>query len=463
MITNLKEKDVRTFNDLEEIGSWKYNATGNDPILEIKNLPNGLIQKISVTINVEYGEIIEFYWTYQEDENFTPSLRSLQALKPGVKKTYHFLIHSEEEIRKLRLDPTNAQGTVEIEEIKIFYIPPLKKGKKIGGLLNNLIPNKENPSEEFIQMYMELLGQNKLLQSKVKQLENEKNKLATVPNYRNIEKIALKGEGGYLFLVNDSNQEIRQHFDYSYNNNFDPYLFKKSLNSKKEFCKKNDIKYHFFIIPDKSVVCKEFLPFEIKLIKRNCDSIKSLVPDFIKKLDKSCYFNNNSHINYLGGKELAYCYLNYIDDLEKEKFDKTINEQISIKECLHNGDLTWPKNWSYSEEEKEIYLNEKVKTLKNKFLIDLGDNIPEKFKTVGIRKTEYYENPQGLSDMRVLMFRDSSLDFLKDVLSIYSKEVLLYWDHWFFNKELIEWYKPDIILEIRTERFLENMKYEFVE
>lgn len=25
-----------------------------------------------------------------------------------------------------------------------------------------------------------------------------------------------------------------------------------------------------------------------------------------------------------------------------------------------------------------------------------------------------------------------------------------------FNKELIEWHKPDIILEIRAERFLEN-------
>ena len=59
-----------------------------------------------------------------------------------------------------------------------------------------------------------------------------------------------------------------------------------------------------------------------------------------------------------------------------------------------------------------------------------------------------------------MIFRDSSLHLLKNVLSIYFDETLLYWDHWFFNKELVEWYKPDIILEIRTERFLENMPKE---
>jgi hypothetical protein len=212
------------------------------------------------------------------------------------------------------------------------------------------------------------------------------------------------------------------------------------------------------------VVCKEFLPFEVKLVKRNCDLFQNVVPDFVRNLDKNCYFKNNSHINYLGGKELSYAYLNYVNpDFGREEFRELLDKQISIEESLHNGDLTWPKNWSYPEEEKEIYLNEEVKTFKNTFLIDLRENIPEEFKAVGRRKTEHYTNPQGSTDLRVLIFRDSSLDFLKDVLSTYFSEMLLYWDHWFFNKNIIEWYKPDIILEIRTERFLENMKYEFLE
>ena len=36
--------------------------------------------------------------------------------------------------------------------------------------------------------------------------------------------------------------------------------------------------------------------------------------------------------------------------------------------------------------------------------------------------------------------------------------MLIYWDHWSFNEEVVDWFKPDIILEIRTERFLEGIE-----
>jgi len=456
MIINLKPKDVQINKDLVELGPWKYKATGNDPIIIIKKLPDGLIQNISIKIKAERGEVIEFYWSYQKDEPFKPALRSFQMLESGTEKTYKFLIHSEKEIKKLRLDPSNAPGNIEIEGINIFYVPHLKDIPQ-ENKINRIIPDKLNPlneKNELIQAYHELLSQNKALQKK----------FVTMPSYADVEKLALKGNDGYLFLTNDSNNELRQHFDYSYSSKFNSKQFLETLSLKKEYCTSKGIKYFFFVIPDKSVVCKEFLPFEVKLVKRNCDLFQNVVPDFVRNLDKNCYFKNNSHINYLGGKELSYAYLNYVNpDFGREEFRELLDKQISIEESLHNGDLTWPKNWSYPEEEKEIYLNEEVKTFKNTFLIDLRENIPEEFKAVGRRKTEHYTNPQGSTDLRVLIFRDSSLDFLKDVLSTYFSEMLLYWDHWFFNKNIIEWYKPDIILEIRTERFLENMKYEFLE
>ncbi|KAF5032524.1 hypothetical protein DSECCO2_616360 [anaerobic digester metagenome] len=456
MIINLRPKDVQINKDLEELGPWKYKAIGNDPILIIKNLPDGLIQSISIKIKAERGEVIEFYWNYQKEEPFKPSLRSFQTLERGVEKTYKFLIHSEKEIKKLRLDPSNAPGNIEIKGMKIVYVPHLKDIQQ-EHKINRLIPDKLNPlneKRELIQAYHELLSQNKALQRK----------FVTMPSYDNIGKLALKGNAGYLFLINDSNNELRQHFDYSYSSKFNSKQFLETLSLKKEYCNDKEIKYFFFVIPDKSVVCKEFLPFEVKLIKRNSDLFQNLVPDFVRNLDKNCYFKNNSHINYLGGKELSYAYLNYVNpDFGRDEFEELLEEQISVEDSLHNGDLTWPKNWSYSEEEKESYLNEEVKTFKNTFLIDLRENIPEEFKAVGRRKTEHYKNPQSSTDLRVLIFRDSSLDFLKDVLSTCFNEMLLYWDHWFFNKDLIEWYKPDIILEIRTERFLENMKYEFLE
>ena len=109
-------------------------------------------------------------------------------------------------------------------------------------------------------------------------------------------------------------------------------LFIKNYNSKVEFCKNNSIKYFFFIVPDKSYVCKEFLPFNIKIIKRNHDLIKNLIPDFSENLDPECYWNTDSHINYLGGKKLSYEILNYIDkDVTEEKFNLLIANQMNIK------------------------------------------------------------------------------------------------------------------------------------
>lgn len=270
-------------------------------------------------------------------------------------------------------------------------------------------------------------------------------------------KLTLKGKEGYLFLVNDSNNEIRQHFDPLYKSMFNAEIFTRTFNLKKNFCNQKNIEHYLFIIPDKSLICKDFLPFDFNIIKRNYDLISDSIPDFAHNLDSTCYFKNDSHINYLGGKELTYNYLNYIDnDFKRADFNRLNDEQISIVDFEYSGDLTSEINWSYSDEEKKDYLNEKITIFTNKNLIDLNKEIPEEFGTINERKTEYIKNPHSYTSLRVLIFMDSSLIFLKDSLSTYFKEMILYWDHWNFNKELIKWYKPDVILEIKTERFLEN-------
>jgi len=74
---------------------------------------------------------------------------------------------------------------------------------------------------------------------------------------------SMKGKNDILFLVNDSNNEILQH--YSDINNFDnsKLLLLNKINYNYNICLNNSIKYYFFIIPDKSVVLKEYLPFKV--------------------------------------------------------------------------------------------------------------------------------------------------------------------------------------------------------
>lgn len=312
--------------------------------------------------------------------------------------------------------------------------------------------------------------ENEKLKIRIKELEKEKRefnnnrmrekeKICTIPDFKHL-KLTLKGDNGYLFLVNDSNNEIRQHFDQSYVNDFNPTFFIENYTHKEEYCKNKNIKHYLFIVPDKSVVCREHLPFDIKIIKRNYDLIKHLIPDFSENLDSSCYLNTDTHINFKGGKELSFHILNYIDnDFKRENFDKLVEEQLNIdyKESPY-FDLTFPDNWSYSEEEKLDYIDEKTMVINNKYLKDMKESLPDKFKSVFERETNYFANDKGYKNLKVLILNDSSTNLLKDVLSVYFKEMICYWDHWYFNKELIEWYKPDIIIEIRTERFLEGME-----
>lgn len=291
-------------------------------------------------------------------------------------------------------------------------------------------------------------------------IQKEKEKFCTIPNFEDL-KLTLKGKDGYLFLINDSNNEIRQHFDQSYINNFNPTFLLEKLKNKIDYCNEKNLKYFFFIVPDKSYVCRDYLPFDVKIIKRNYDLIKHMIPDFSENLDNTCYSNTDSHINFLGGKELSYYILNHIDNkFKREDFDKLIKEQMdfNLMKSPYYYDLTSPDNWSYSEVELDEYLNEKSMVLRNRFIKDMKESLPEEFKFFSERETNYYINKKGFTNLRILVLHDSSTNLLKEVLSIYCKELLCYWDHWYFTKELIEWYKPDIILEIRTERFLEGME-----
>ncbi|MBZ9570450.1 hypothetical protein KQY27_02680 [Methanobrevibacter sp. TMH8] len=117
--------------------------------------------------------------------------------------------------------------------------------------------------------------------------------------------LTLEGNDDFLFLINDSNNEIKQHFDDLYPNNFNPKVFKDNFSFKTFFFNEMNIKYYFFIFPDKSLVCKKKLPFDFNNTYRIYDQINDLFPDFIDSLDEEDYFKHDTHISYKGGEKLA--------------------------------------------------------------------------------------------------------------------------------------------------------------
>lgn len=269
-------------------------------------------------------------------------------------------------------------------------------------------------------------------------------------------KRSLKGRGNFLFLINDYNQEIKQHFSKNYNTQFNKEKFIDSYYYKKELFNENNIEYYYFIVPDKSIICKEFLPFEWDFIRRNIDEL-DFIPDFSNDLNHECYYKYDSHMNYLGGEKLSYKILNFIDNQFKlDKFQELLDEGTTIN-CRYGNDLLSSKNSSYYIDELpfEVMINVSIK--KPKLIINLEHEIPSEYLYCKKRKSYYYKNKNSFSNKRVLIFHDSSILSVKWYLTFYFREIFFFWDHGNLNKEVINWYKPDIILEIRIERFIENL------
>jgi len=268
---------------------------------------------------------------------------------------------------------------------------------------------------------------------------------------------SMKGKNDILFLVNDSNNEILQH--YSDINNFDnsKLLLLNKINYNYNICLNNSIKYYFFIIPDKSVVLKEYLPFKVDFCNRISDLVNNniIIDLYDNTLNEEHYFKYDSHINYIGALNFIYKIIKYINI---EYIIDDFNKLFNFIESLLTSDLLSDIN--YMLPEPRLFFEEKIKSViyndNNKIsIIDLTNNIPNKYSKCKDRESLHYKNSKSLTELRVLILRDSSTNLLIPYLMLIFNEIFLYWDHFEpINLKLIEFYKPDIILDIRTERFL---------
>ena len=109
-------------------------------------------------------------------------------------------------------------------------------------------------------------------------------------------------------------------------------------------------------------------------MKRNYDQIKDLIPDYSDKLDSSCYWKTDTHINFIGGKEITFNILNHIDNnLKREDYDQLIKDQMNVSDeytIVPECDLL--SHWSYSKEELEEYRNEKQIYYCNKYSLNMN-------------------------------------------------------------------------------------------
>lgn len=280
-------------------------------------------------------------------------------------------------------------------------------------------------------------------------------------NEENFSLIHTVGRENYIFLNNDSNYELKQHYSENTLNKFDEKRFRRSYNSKLKFCQERGIIYKFYVVPDKSIVCRDYLPITPKIQKRSYDSISDLAKDFLTILEPCDYYKSDSHINFEGALKYSSHILHDIrSDIPAEKYYEALKENLIVSEVAVEGDICKFSEPDITKKEiiKQYFFPLMEQSGKYEYLDD-GFEIPEKFRKVGTRDSVYVKNRFSLSDMKCLLLRDSTSNRFINPLNVFFRSLFAYWDHWNFNTQLVDWYKPDIIMEIRTERFLEGMKY----
>ena len=128
----------------------------------------------------------------------------------------------------------------------------------------------------------------------------------------------LKGKNNWLFLINDSSKSLDKHM----HNKFIPsveVIQKKARNPK----------FFMIIFPNKEVICKEFLPDNIKINYRtHIDLYKNIFKERLLDptsiLEPSDYYITDTHINCKGNLKIFNYFLKFIGlDVKNIKLKST--------------------------------------------------------------------------------------------------------------------------------------------
>lgn len=280
----------------------------------------------------------------------------------------------------------------------------------------------------------------------------------------------LIGKENYLFLINDSCNELGVHCS--------NILMIQDINLTRF---KFD-KYILTVFPNKSLYYKEYLPDEYNIKYRPALDVyknklgNNLFDSYkILKDINDAYYKTDTHINLKGN------YYVYLEFIKKCNFDYNMNlllkditlNKISVELsslCVGIGDLTWGNNlgnqtlddkqdtYYYSDDFEQFYMKHIIKN--NGQYIFYNYKIEDKTHELENALVDWnvmssyiiYKNNNYETKNKVVIFYDS---FLLSILPLYMSlfnEVYMIKN--IYDNNLINLINPDYVFEFRVERFL---------
>uniref|UniRef100_A0A7C4RN19 AlgX/AlgJ SGNH hydrolase-like domain-containing protein n=1 Tax=Desulfatirhabdium butyrativorans TaxID=340467 RepID=A0A7C4RN19_9BACT len=241
----------------------------------------------------------------------------------------------------------------------------------------------------------------------------------------------------------------------------------RKLQGRKNFLERQGVRYLFFIAPEKESIYPEYLPesFQkrmtnrkridqlIAFLKKNTDiPIVDLRPTLLReKAHQQLYYRTDFHWNYIAGW-IAYQEIFIMLQSWFPEIRRLDEHSVDIFESrFDQGDLAVQLGLTdiFNETERVIRVSEscvtEVKNLRNRFNNSSFLKICPK------------------SSRRAVVFRDSYFCFIEPFMSECFHTSIYIWKPWpnmdsydhEWMKEILQEFKPDLVIEEHAERFLD--------
>ncbi len=288
---------------------------------------------------------------------------------------------------------------------------------------------------------------------------------------------ALLSEFGWMFLANDTNDFLHVQFDGIAWTNENRARASDVIRTRLTRLAADGISYFKFIIPEKSVVYREYLPKAVQNLastkQRPAQMLSEDNPEIVHYLDEYLtdaksyglvYFRGDSHTNWLG----AWFVYRYIIELLRRQLGPVITEQpltladLTPTIATYDGDL-----WAQANEEFKQVNTDVLGFTSAKYgfelTVSLGllahqrratrvDTPLEYVEWFTSRETFVFERADGVGP-RAVIFRDSTLDLCLELIAEHFSRCVFVWHNGLVYDEIIAREKPHIVLHAMAERF----------
>jgi Sulfotransferase domain/SGNH hydrolase-like domain, acetyltransferase AlgX len=286
----------------------------------------------------------------------------------------------------------------------------------------------------------------------------------------------LPSEYGWLFLINDSNDFLNIQFGGRVWTESECDAALNVIEMRHQILDQRGIRYLKYIIPEKSVVYREYLPKSLQKLNSDVPRPAVLMSKNAKKaniryLDRylidaksygQLYFRGDTHPTWLGGY-LIYRYI--VEELNKSG---ALDLPVSFAKLIpsvaqYQGDLytlmdpeftaIWKDVWGFlsgSHGFDTLLQLQLMDTDRRAVKVDVPSVYKDWFKS---RETLVFEHVRR--DLpRAVIFRDSTSDFVYDLLAQHFSRSVFIWYQGNIVEEVIEKEHPDFVIHVMAERFV---------